>query len=556
MVNFLVIGTQKSGTTALYKYLSIHNEISLPKQKELHFFDNDENFTNSYIDYDKYHLHFFINNKTKAIGEITPIYIYWDSAIKRIWQYNPDMKIIVLFRNPIYRAYSHWNMESDRNCENLTFYNALKEEEKRAKSCLPNKDRVHSYIDRGYYVEQLRNIYRFFPKKQILVIKHEELKNNHKLVLSQISNFLDISPFKKQEKKSIHTREYKAPISLEAFNFLKKRYFWDIKQLEEILGWDCSNWLRKNEKIKVLFFRNFQGYTGGHQKVFDYFMHLKNDPRFEVSISFSKETLWNESNPWFPKYQQEISQFNLLDFDFLFIAGMDWLQLPNKLDIKIPIINLIQGIRHTEPQNTLYSFLSKKAYRICVSKEVTEALEKTNIVNGPIFTIPNGHQLQDIVCKEKIYDIYILGKKNNPLANNLTISLRKMNYKVYLSLENIPRKEVWSNMSKSRVSILLPHQTEGFYLPALESMKYSDITIVPDCIGNRSFCFHKINSLIPKYNENDILDNVKLAFDIIADDNLLQNYRLNAKKTLDKYTLESEKEKFFQIIDKIGIDNV
>jgi len=556
MVNFLVVGVQKSGTTALYNYLSCHEEISLSQKKELHFFDNDANFTVPMVDYAAYHKHFFITKQTKTVGEITPIYMYWNDSIKRIWNYNANMKIVVLLRNPIYRAYSHWNMEYDRGCEALPFLNAIKQERKRAELLLPNKDRVHSYVDRGYYVEQLRNIYRFFPKEQVLVIKHEALQNNHEWVLSEISKFLQISPFKSQQNISMHSREYKAPLSLEAFNILKKKYFLEIKQLEEMLEWDCSKWLVKNEKIKVLFFRDFQGYTGGHQKVFDYFMHLKNDSRFEVSISFSKETLWNESNPWFPEYQQEISQFNLADFDFLFIAGMDWLQLPSKLDIGIPIINLIQGVRHAQAQNLLYSFLHRKAYRICVSEEVTEALKKTNIVNGPIFTIPNGHELEDIICREKEYDIYILGKKNPILAKSLAVALRKMDYKVCISLDNIPKTEVWSNMLMSRVSILLPFQNEGFYLPALESMKYSDMTIVPDCIGNRSFCFDGVNSLIPKYNKDDILQKVKLSFDIIADNDLLQRYKLNAKKTLKEHALEKEKQRFLEVIDRIGINSV
>ena len=62
--------------------------------------------------------------------------MYWHNAPRRIWQYNPDIKLIVILRNPIERAYSHWNMERSRNAEKLSFFDAIQSERDRCQEAL------------------------------------------------------------------------------------------------------------------------------------------------------------------------------------------------------------------------------------------------------------------------------------------------------------------------------------------------------------------------------------------------------------------------------------
>jgi len=246
-LDFLCVGAQKSGTSALYHYLSLHQDIQMPKQKELHFFDNEKYFVRNDIRYDVYHSHFdFGDDRLK--GEITPIYMYWDDAIKRIWRYNPYIKIIVLLRNPIKRAYSHWNMESYRGAENLDFFEAIKTEEMRGKEALPHKHRVYSYKDRGFYSEQLRNIYRFFPKNQVLVLRYDKFKQNTLESLNAITSFLGISNFDDITKKIIHATPYDRKMTYEEFVYLKDSYIYEIKTIEKMLDWDCSQWLEWEDK--------------------------------------------------------------------------------------------------------------------------------------------------------------------------------------------------------------------------------------------------------------------------------------------------------------------
>jgi hypothetical protein len=229
--------------TVFDAYLRGHNQIEMVKKKEVYFFDYDENFIFN-VDYSKYHGFFDQNLKDKIKGEATPIYMYWYEAPKRIWKYNPNMKIIAVLRNPIDRAYSHWNMEHNRNADSSTFSDAIRSEKERCREALPLQHRVYSYIDRGFYTDQLRRLWHFFPIKQTLIVKQEDLKYDPEKVLSQISMFLNIDKFQRIEPIDIHAGEYKFDLLENDRVFLKEIFYFEIKELEYMLGWDCSDWLK------------------------------------------------------------------------------------------------------------------------------------------------------------------------------------------------------------------------------------------------------------------------------------------------------------------------
>ena len=143
-VDFIVAGAQKGGTTALDFYLRQHPNICMATGKEVHFFDTEKFFQGHKVDYDEYHSRFEPNASHVLVGEATPIYMYWHYAPRRIWEYNSKMKLIILLRNPIERAYSHWNMERSRNWEHLPFWDAIQYESQRCREALPYQHRVYS----------------------------------------------------------------------------------------------------------------------------------------------------------------------------------------------------------------------------------------------------------------------------------------------------------------------------------------------------------------------------------------------------------------------------
>lgn len=261
LVDFVMAGVQRGGTSGLYEYLSLHEKISLgrnysdytdePYDDEVKFFDQEENFSISYTTtfatfYDKYHKDFFTKfiRKNTLVGANAPIYTFWENSIKRLWFYNKDIKIIVCLRNPITRAFSQWNKEVYYGREQKNFYECIIDENERCKSALPYQHRFQSYVQRGFYSEQIRKIWRYFDKKQVLFIKSENLKKNPQTEIDRVCDFLNIEKIKIEQNIIDGAVKYSRKISLEEKNFLMNVYEYDIKAVERLLNWDCSDWLK------------------------------------------------------------------------------------------------------------------------------------------------------------------------------------------------------------------------------------------------------------------------------------------------------------------------
>jgi len=247
-VGFLVAGTQKGGTTALHYYLSAHPRICLPRGKELHFFDDEGYFrTRGRPDYAAYHRR-FAPKPGQVLGETTPIYMYWYAAPRRIWEYNPAMKLLVVLRNPIERAYSHWNMERVRGKETLSFGEAIRTEEARCRRALPLQHRLFSYVDRGFYTEQLRRLWFWFPHEQTLVLRSETLRADPAGTLNTVWDFLGVERRPPAAAREDHANPYEAGLAEADWRFLRDAFEFEIHSLERLLGWDCADWLKPPRK--------------------------------------------------------------------------------------------------------------------------------------------------------------------------------------------------------------------------------------------------------------------------------------------------------------------
>ena len=201
LVNFLVAGAQKGGTTALFDYLADYGDIALPGEKELHFFD-DEGQDWSHPDYDGYHARFpqvaqggAHGIDGRPTGEATPIYSYWPKSLERICAYNPAMKLILVLRDPVERAWSHWRMETARGVETHPFGWCVREGRQRLFEAEPwGHHREVSYVERGFYGEQLERAFGLFPRGQVLVLTSEALRRDHGAALGQVRAFLGLPP--------------------------------------------------------------------------------------------------------------------------------------------------------------------------------------------------------------------------------------------------------------------------------------------------------------------------------------------------------------------------
>lgn len=301
----------------------------------------------------------------------------------------------------------------------------------------------------------------------------------------------------------------------------------------------------------ILFHRQYDRYSGGQQKVLDYFDHCLNHPRLSPYISWGDRSTDITGTPWEKHRSRIVYELSPGDYDLAFLAGMDWQDYLTTRQTDQPVINLIQHVRHAEPASNVYPYLSQPATRICVSQEVKAAIDATARVSGTTFAIPNGidvDYLDTFTGPKKPGSIYILGFKQPDLARELKNTLDG-HHSVTCHVDHVDRDQVLKAMAGSEISILLPHFTEGFFLPALEAMKLSKVVIVPDCVGNRSFCRDNDNCLMPTMNTDSILASVKCATDARID------FAAAAQETVAKHTLERERESYFELLSsELGVD--
>src|SRR5437763_5921574 len=135
-LDFIVAGAQKSWTTALHYFLAKHPNITMGDQQEIHFFDDDATFAAT-VDYKRLHRHYPLVASSTIAGDCTPSYLYFKPAAERIWNYNPKIKLLVLLRNPVERAFAHWNMQRFKSREPFDFFDAIREEKTRIAGAPP-----------------------------------------------------------------------------------------------------------------------------------------------------------------------------------------------------------------------------------------------------------------------------------------------------------------------------------------------------------------------------------------------------------------------------------
>ncbi len=201
--DFLIIGAQKAGTTSLYDYLVQHPSLQGGFAKEVHYFDGGvvpgvDNFSKG----EKwYKAHFPLTHQggfDSYTFEATPQYLYHPLAPARIYDLLPGARLLLLLRNPVERAISHYAHSVRHQHETESITDALRLEEQRLSSVLEDADykagpfRYFSYKSRGLYAEQIVRYQKYFRSEQMLVLSSEEFFLNPSATLKQIFTFLGI----------------------------------------------------------------------------------------------------------------------------------------------------------------------------------------------------------------------------------------------------------------------------------------------------------------------------------------------------------------------------
>ena len=213
--NFFLVGAAKAGTTALWRYLRQHPEISFSPIKETHFFSSDIDTaafrpefakdaafdTAAYIASgmkepvhqafvrDETHYRSLFQQEAPAVGEATVSYLWSAKAAQNIHQFNPDARIVMMLRNPAERAFSHFVMDLRMGYANGSFQEAVLADLEKPQGW----GRSNLYLDLGRYHQQVQRYLNTFPPEQVLVLWHEDYKAESNAVLRQIFQFLGIN---------------------------------------------------------------------------------------------------------------------------------------------------------------------------------------------------------------------------------------------------------------------------------------------------------------------------------------------------------------------------
>jgi len=225
LVDFFIVGAPKAGTTSLFYYLNKNKGICMSSIKEPNFFSSqDLKIQKIYYDslildnLKEYERIFTPKNKQQIIGEASVSYLFYPNVANRIFDYNPRSKIIIILRDPVERAFSHYSMD-------LRLGHVKQSLDELFDLGLNNKDNLffQQYILLGQYYEQVNRYIKVFGRENICVKFYDELK------LDASSFYSDILKFLHQEND--HNIDFNQPFNkskLPSNKFIKWLYSWPI----------------------------------------------------------------------------------------------------------------------------------------------------------------------------------------------------------------------------------------------------------------------------------------------------------------------------------------
>jgi len=246
--DFIISGTVRSGTTSLYYNICEHQSVLPDDYDEIGFIDSNYhlgiNWYRSMFPTEKEMERVKKETNFAITGEDTPFYFWKKEAAERILKDIPNSKIIIIFRNPVDRAYSNYHLGIRKKTEKLSFEDAIDEEmnflEKH--SFRESVDRRRSYLSKGFYENQIKIWFNVFPREKIHILSTEDMQKNPEKTLLKIFQFLGIPNYTLKNPQKQKSSEYKKmddktreillnfykPHNEKFFQIIQERFDWNF----------------------------------------------------------------------------------------------------------------------------------------------------------------------------------------------------------------------------------------------------------------------------------------------------------------------------------------
>jgi hypothetical protein len=248
-ISFAIVGAQKAATSTMHTMLVRHRHIARTRAKELHFFD-DERLDWSAPDYSSYAAE-RATPEQRIAGDATPSYLLWPDALQRMHRYNPSMRLVASFRDPIERAFSQWSMERKRLEDWPTFsvaidrFGDLSLLDGFPAGKTSREVRRTTMVARGLYGRQLERGLAVFPRDQWLLVSFRSFVTSPESVLDALADHLGIGPWNRYPKLRTNPtpRDQVGPAPSAAdMERLVEVYADDLVLFSRLSGIDVSEW--------------------------------------------------------------------------------------------------------------------------------------------------------------------------------------------------------------------------------------------------------------------------------------------------------------------------
>ena len=247
-IGFAIVGVQKAGTSSLYAMITAHRAVAAGPQKELRFFLELRDWDSP--DYSTYRRP--ARGRQTVAGDATPGYLFFPGALARMQRYDPEMRLVASFRDPIERAFSHWSMERRRNPrypdlpDTIDLYAADELPEATNPGSGPTPLLRTSPFIRGLYGAQLERALALFPRRQWLLVEFQAMVERPHEVLDQATDLLGIDRFTTYPElprlMASPTVNLGPRPSAQQVQTLVERYADDLALFARLSGLDIRRW--------------------------------------------------------------------------------------------------------------------------------------------------------------------------------------------------------------------------------------------------------------------------------------------------------------------------